>query len=498
MYDSWELETGVKFEYQPLSVPGVIPELLVAYLGPLAYTPIRTIGTTREYNRWRPVDPFCFRPDPRVPMWEVQKGEFCGHCYQVGFNQIKKKEQPTGPYFNVQHLPEHADTHKRDEYKESDGMNMSEGNLMTLDSKDRGFYTAETMVIELIPDEWDLGTSTFPEKWVFTWIDDKVIIRAHQASNAHQQFPYSVAETNPDFHSIWSPGTIELIEPMQRWINWMYNWQIENITSMLNMQYLYSTRFIERTDLEYGGPGEHIRLKNEAVEMMLSGEIQDVRQFLYQIPVQDITSESSMNAINYLYSMVQLLSGANDPLSGIQLPTERSATEIHTITAKASDRIAIIAKLIDEIAIQPLVQRSIMNRQQFTQIAQYYRLLGDFAVQSGMQSVFLDMTDIQGMYDYQPITGIMPEDPARSVQAWTNIMSAASQNPALAQPGPDGRMLDFRKIFDEIARKMGISNIDHYYMNINVVPDQQAMNQEQAGNYLPIQAPPPALQAGVM
>jgi len=489
-YDSWEIESGAKFEYQPLAVPGVPAELLTAYLGPLAYTPIRTIGVRREYNRWKPVDPYKFRPDPRVAFWNLQDGEFCGHAYEVGYNALKKKEAPFGPYFNLSHIPKFAkNMDSRHEKRGTDGMNESSFNLMSRDEKDRGYFAAETMVVELIPKDWGISDDDFPMKYVFTWIDDEVIIRAHELPNVHQQFPYSVAESDPDFHSTWSPGIIELIEPMQRYINWLFNSHIENITSVLNNQWVYSPRFIERNDLEYGGPGEHIRLKNEAVEMMLSGEIADVRQFFFQVPIQDVTGPSYMNAVQYLYQMVQLLSGANDPMSGIQLPTERSATEIHTITAKASDRLAILAKLSDENAIQPLIQRSILNRQQFTQMAQYYRILGEFAQEYGMDSIFVEMQDLQGEFDYIPISGIMPEDPARSAQAWSQIMASAAQNPALQQPGPDGRQLDFRKVFDTIAQKMGITNIGRYYMDVQVVPDEEAMAQEQAGNFLPVQAP---------
>lgn len=493
-YDSWEIEEGVKFNYEPLMVPGVPPELLVAYLGPLAYTPIRTIGKRREFNRWRPVDPFKFRPDPRVAFWNMQDGEFCGHAYEVGYNTLKKKELPRGPYFNLKHIPKYArGLSKRYEKLEDVGMNQTDTDLTTRDQKDRGFFEAETMVVELIPKEWEIGDSEFPEKYIFTWISDEVIVRAHEMPNVHQQFPYSVAEVDPDFHTTWSPGIIELIEPMQRYINWIFNSHIESITSVLNNQWVYSPRFIERNDLEYGGPGMHIRLKNEAVEMMLSGEIQDVRQFFFQVPMQDVTGPSYMNAVQYLYQMVQLLTGANDPMSGIQLPTERSATEIQTITAKASDRLAITSKLVDENAIQPLIQRSILNRQQFTDVAQYYRILGEFAQEYGKDSIFIDMEDLQGEFDYMPISGILPEDPARSAQAWSQIMASAAQNPSLQQPGPDGKMLDFRKVFDTIAEKMGITNIGRYYMNVNVVPDEEAAAQEQAGNFLPVQAPQNAM-----
>jgi len=65
-------------------------------------------------------------------------------------------------------------------------------------------------------------------------------------------------------------------------------------------------------------------------------------------------------------------------------------------------------------------------------------------------------------------------------------MASASQLPQLQQPGPDGRILDFRSIFNTIAEKSGISNIDDYYMDVQVMPDQQVADQAQAGNMVPV------------
>jgi hypothetical protein len=342
------------------------------------------------------------------------------------------------------------------------------------------------MVWELIPYDHALGESKYPEKWLFSWAEDKVICRAHPLINKHQNFPYVAAEPEPNFFDTYSPGILELIEPLQRFINWLYNSHIENITRVLNNQYVYSPEFIEESDLEFGGPGEHIRMTQDAAQMMLNGEVQDIRQFLFQMPSQDVTGASYMNAIQYTYQMAQVLSGVNDPLSGIQTPTTRSATEIGTITAQATGRMAITARLMDENAIQELIDQSIHNRQQFTSIGRYYEMIGRMAQDLGIDSIFADLEDIQGDFKYRPITGILPEDPSRMAANWSNLMSAAGQIPQLQAPGPDGRILDFRSIFNTIAEKSGISNIDDYYMDVQVMPDEQVQQQAQAGNMVPV------------
>jgi hypothetical protein len=487
-YDSWEIEEGVTYEFEPLAPEGIPPDIAAAVLGPMAFSPVRKRGVKREYQRWVPISAYNARPDPRVPLWQLQDGEFFGHKWRASKLSLLRRSGEKGPYFNIEHLSEHEVYNKDNEDKGYDPINPQEPAIaMHEGTSKQPWHNMETMVWELIPKDEKLSEETEPEKWIFTWADDKVIVRAHPLINKHQNFPYSAIEPDPDMHSTFSPGIIESIEPLQRFINWLFNSHVDNITRVLNNRYAYSPYFIEGTDLDFGGPGENIRITQEGHDALVSGEIQDIRQVLWQVPAEDVTGPSYMNAVQYVYQMAQVMVGVNDPLSGIQLPTERSATEVSTITAQATQRMAIMVRLMDENGIQPLVQRSIENRQQFTSIGRYYRIIGDLAQQVGTDSIFADLMDLQGEFDYEKVTGIVPEDPSRSATTWTNLLAAAGQIPQLQQPGPDGRILDFRQIFDTIAEKLGVPNIDQYYMQVAVQPDEQVATQVQAGNYVPVQ-----------
>jgi len=489
VYDSWDVEEGNTFKYVPLEVPGVPPELLRAHLGPLAFTPVKEWQVKSEFNRWRVIDPYRVRKDPRVPLAHLQEGEFFGHQFDASYNYFAKRTMPNGPYFNLDKLKKIKTNHIR---KYDDRGFVGTDLTQPMDSGFRNhegygdFYTCEHMVVDCIPYDWKLSPSEKPEKFIFTWVEDQEFVRAHEQKNWHGQFPYSGVETDPDVHSSTSPGQGELIEGLQRVINWFYNSLIENVTATMNNRWVYSPRFINEVDFDYGGPGENVRLTAEAVDLMLSGEIQNVQQFLFQMPMTDVTVGTHMPAMEKTYSFIQLLTGANDPMTGIPTPTERSATEISTITAKASDRIAIITRLMDECGIQPLIKRSMYNRQQLTRIERYYRITGDFAKRLGIDNVFAGLMDIQGDFDYAAVSGILPEDPARSATTWVNLLSGAGQIPQLQQPGPDGMMLDFREIFKTIAEKMGVTDIDRYMMQVQVMPDQQVADQQQAGNVVPI------------
>lgn len=496
VYDSWEIEEGLTTSYEPLIVDGVPPELLRALLGPMAFTPMKKWGPRKEYNRWQPIDSYNMRPDPRVPLWRLQDGEFFGHKFKIGWNSLIRRSNEAGPYFNVEALRERGTTTTERYDRGYDPVNPREpAERNFIRDKKSSFYNCEAMTVDLIPEEWGIGNEQYPHKWQFAWAEDDIIIRAHPMSNDHNQFPYSVAETDPDFEATFGPGQMELIEPLQRFTNWMFNAYVENVVTMLNNSWVYSPRFIEELDMEFSGPGEHFRLTNDAVEAMLSGEIGDVRQFLFQVPVQDVTEAPYMNGVQYIFQMAQLATAANSPLSGIQLPTERSATEISTITAKATDRMAISAKLMDENAVEPMVFRSIMNRQQYTRLERYYRIVGERARSLGLETIWAGLHEIQGNFDYKIISGIAPEDPARSAANWINMLQTGGQIPQLQQPGPDGKMLDFRKVFEQIAKRSGIENMDEFYMDVNVVSNEEAAAQAQAGNLVPVDGALPEGQA---
>jgi hypothetical protein len=53
-------------------------------------------------------------------------------------------------------------------------------------------------------------------------------------------------------------------------------------------------------------------------------------------------------------------------------------------------------------------------------------------------------------------------------------------------------MLDFREVFKTIAEKSGATDIDRFFMQVQVQPDEQVAAGAQAGDLAPVQggAPP--------
>jgi hypothetical protein len=119
---------------------------------------------------------------------------------------------------------------------------------------------------------------------------------------------------------------------------------------------------------------------------------------------------------------------------------------------------------------------------------------------------------LQGNFDYVQRSAMLPPDPARQAMVWTQLLMGLGKFPQILAPGPDGKMLDVRKIFNEAVRTMGIRNIDQFYTQappmmpgmqpgmggppgpgqpgqvpVQVMPDEKVAQGVQRGDYAPIE-----------
>ena len=496
--DSWDTEPGWVTR-QPRMLPGplgMMQQMLMRQLGLQETT--REWGTVSEGNLWRTVDPYLFWPDPRVPGQDMQGGEFCGHRTRRSYMYLyERSTQAGGPgavYFNIEHLKKGREGGTRDITNRRDNSSLRDLAEIdfrdSADEKDRGVFRVDSLQVKLIPREWGLSPERRPEIWWFAMADDSVIIRAHRSPHDHNRFTYSTMSPNFDSHTVFQQGNMENMEGLQRLMNWMYNSHIENVRKHLNNAVLYSARFVEEQDLLNPGPAQHIRLTPEAEEMIISGRA-TAQSFWYQIPAVDVTG-GHLNEVETLFELIHRMLGTNDPVSGQQTSSKRTLGEVERIISASGRRMALTAQLYDTMCIQDLADRAIQNRQQFTEIEQYIKITGELAREQGVERMMVNKQQLQGKYDYMPISGIIPPDPARFADIWIQILQGALQAPQLMQPGPDGKVLDFRKIFEEAATAMGARNIEEFYMQVapeapQVMPDEGLAQEVQAGNMIPAQ-----------
>lgn len=499
IYDTWEQEYGYKVN-RNVGPKFTIVNQLRKMLGRSPVPFPREWGVTGEGNRWVAIDPYRFWCDPRVPKSDFQNGEFAGHRTNRSYLYLLERSvENGGPYFNLEYLNK-IDADFNDYIPRRDLLSGSYDLKGSQDEKDKGYYSIDLMQIKLIPREWGLGPDTTPEKWWFAVANESIIIRAHKSAYDHDKYTYGIIESNVDQHALYNPGMIESLDGLQRFMDWMLNSHVENIRRVLNDVLVYAPSLIEEDDLLNPGPARHVRLSAKGEEYLMAGMLQNPSQAITQLAVTDTTG-SHLNAFQLIFNMVQRMTGVNDTTMAMPTAEKKTLGEVSQTVQNAMGRAATQYRLHEVMAFQHLVMRSISNRQQFTTLEQYYQLVGDALLENpGVAQALVNPLNIQGNFNYAVRSDLAGPDPARNAMVWVQLVMGMAKFPQAFAPGPDGKVLDFRAIFNEVARNMGIKNISQFYtqmpmmppQNVNVMPDEQVANGVQQGNLVPM-GPEPRL-----
>src|SRR3990167_8187082 len=392
-HDWWEVEYGYKTQqFNPMMAK------IRAMLG--IATSQRIWDKRKEYQGVEAFDPFLFFPDPRISLSKMQKGEFVSHRIYRGYMEILAGSQENGGnYFNVEAIPKTAP--KPQSVRSRNRFATSQMNLIgSMDDEDKGFHALDGMVISLIPKKWELGSGERPEKWQFTWVDDRVIIRAHRADFDHDEFNFSALESNIDTHVFGNQGSIENLDGLARFMNWKYNSHVQNLIRFINNRMVYSSSLIESWDVENPDAALHVRLTPLGDQMLKEGRI-TIPQMIQQLQLVDVTGPL-MQSLNQDFDFAMRMSGAADQMMGRTTQDRRTLGEVARVGHEGSARMAMHAMMMDFQGIRPLAIRWVSNRQQYTDTDMYVRVAGKLAEEFGGERIKVKPGDLRGNYDYIP------------------------------------------------------------------------------------------------
>lgn len=423
-------------------------------------------------NKLFNVRPHDFFPDPRVALMNFQSGEFCGRLTQAGWNALVKNKE-LGEYFNLEKLREmRQNPYERISLSVTDDLPITvTGAEDTLTGPGAlGPYELIEMVIELIPSEWELGSGSFPEKWLFTTCGGRngIIIGARPLGCQHDRFPYAIQMYEVNGYDISSRGMLEIIKPLNDVLNWLINSHMYNVRQAINNQFLVDPSRVQMTDLTDGEPGKLIRLRPEAYGT-------DVRTILTQLPVVDITGGNLTN-MQLIAEIIQRVSGATDNIQGmVNAGGRKTATEVRTSSSFSINRLRTNAEYFSATGWGPLAAMMLQNTQQMYDQEQMFRIAGDLLNQQ--TNVMVTPELIQGFYDFVPVDGTLPIDRFAQANLWKEILLGMAKMPQLAM------QYDLAGIFSWMAQLAGLKNVTQF--KIKVQPDAMIAAQMQAGNIVP-------------
>jgi len=436
-----------------------------------------------EGNDLQNIDPYMSLPDPNVPIHRLQDGEFFGWVDRSNRYSILTDELLSeGAIFNARYL-EHIGDGRSILFTEEDARNEKEGISTEGIRGITNTIDKITLFVDLIPNEWELGSYKYPEKWVFTIASDSVILQAQPLELEHNMFPVVVCAPDTDGYSATPQSRLEIIYPMQHTMDWLYSTRIANVRKALNDMFVYDPMWINPNDMENPEPGKLIRTRPPVWG-------RGVKDAIMQFPVSDVT-QSHITDSNFLEEQIQRVSGASNSMQGIlQNSSERiSATHSRNAQMGALTRIEKSTILVGIMTMSDLAYMLAAQTQQYMSQETYVKIAGRHSMDlqmlaGGGQFLPVSPLDLDISYDVQASSGSLPNsvDP----QFWNGLLQVAMQDPELRQ------QMDIFKLFTYSAKLAGAKNVFDFVRNtagINPMqmPMQQVEQQQQAGNIVPLQ-----------
>ena len=446
-----------------------------------AVTPLE--GSTQAYseepqmktkylgNRVENISPYRFFPDPRLPLSRLQEGEFCADEDEVSILELEKQERD-GLVAGVKNIERwtHNDLSARE--GRSRLFSQTTGDDLSNQGQSKGMCVRTEVQLWLTPKDFKdsngdpMGPEDYPILYVITYCNDHTVIRCEPMNYIHNEFTYDCAEFNPDMHHLVNTSLSEIIDMLQSTISWFINSRITNVRRVIQNRLVYDPSAIEDEDLKKDTP--HIRMNSAAY----GG---DVRRFLFQLQLQDVTT-GHITDVEVLKQIMMEVTSISENGLGQYASGRRSAEEARNVNFNAASRMKIIATIIYMSGLEPLFRKMLSNLRDGLDEETYVRVRG--VASDPMEYVGFKVTKDQlvGNYDFKIFDATLPSEKGYIAAQIGEMLMAMMSNPeAIPLFGYDPR-----KLFDKMFELRGVKNLDA--LKLDPIAAQQMMLAQQMMN----------------
>jgi len=405
-----------------------------------------------EGNKLTNISPYRFLPDPQVSVTDIQRAEFVGWTAVTNLMEKLQDEAYGEDLFNVKYLKHsglgyefQGEQHAR--------------NFKTGVSSDIGDHTTNAfedlhMYVTLIPEDWGIGDSDIPEKWLFTLSNGEVITKASKIDFDHGQYPIAVAAPDFDGYGILPVSRMEVINGLQHIMDWMFNSHVTNVRKAINDMLVVDPFMVNYDDVANPKAGKLIRLRRPAWGKGVTNAVQ-------QLKVQDVTQQH-VGDIGVIINAMDRVSAVDDSMAGMMRqggPERLTKAEFQGTRGSAVSRLERIARMIGIQALQDVGYFFASHAQQLMTEETMLKVTGDYQqklaqYQDETEHISVSPADIAVDYDVQIKDGTVPG--GNFSENWLRLYEMVLQNPETAQG------IDSLKMFKFIARNLGAKNMSDF------------------------------------
>ena len=456
---SWQIDYAWKTIRKQRGIRSLLSNLFI----PMGYEKDREQYVSFEGNVLDAIDPWLYFPDPNAPAHMPEKMEFVAWVVPTNVPAILSQEQQ-GVFFNGQYLMHSGDCRSK---------NLRKGNRENSEDRSAARPADITWIHwNLIPSEQRLGTSDYPETWLFAVGGDEVILWGGPLSLDHNRAPIVTCAFDTDGRTSLPTSKLEIGYGLQETIDWMVSSHVKYTRKMANGAFAYDPSMYNAAALQA------ISETGGAVPTRRTMWGRSVKDGIMQLPFDSNATRGNISDAEYLMGVKQRVEGSGDIVQGIMRDggERRSATEARGARSSALSRLEHSAKIFSIQTMRDLGMIVAKQTQQFMSEEIAMRILGRNAdklnqIYGKDGFAYVSPFDILCEFDVVPRDGTLPNpDNANTLLM---MMQTIMNSPVASRYSID-------KMIKGIAYHSGIKDISSF--EIDVVDDATVQEELNAGN----------------
>lgn len=449
------------------------------------------------------IDVYSLIIDPYVKLNKYSQAEFMGFLSRThAMSLLRRESDPEFRMFNckyVHDLSKSGNARTKIQWLQEAGRNDASG--ISGETYVPGHPEMDTtteadvayLFWQLIPQEWGLGDSDKPELYAFAVAGDEVIIQCHSIDYDHGMYPMIFDGPQTTGYEMMPVSSLSATYGMHQFIDWKVRVHYWNASKVQNDQFVIDGSAINVKDFMRGGPGKLIRL----LRPLYGNETID--KFIKQLSVQEVTNDY-MNHVRGMMDCNDIVLGTHAITSGDMsgMPERPTQWGLQTAASNAVSRLQKDCEVITEQAWYTLIRQLAHNNVQFMENDVIVSIIGSRYEQQlreefgATNEVSISPYDLDiGTFEVMPLSRMQKET---DMQIMSQIMDRMLSVPEVAMDVFGG--LDVQRMFLNLVRRSGFANIHEFRkeggalpaINAQVMPDEQVIAQQQAGNLVPAQA----------
>jgi hypothetical protein len=331
----------------------------------------------------------------------------------------------------------------------------------------------------IIPSEYGLGDSDYPEIWKFMVAADRVIVGAQELGFDHNKIPVCTMSPDSDGHTTLPVSILEREYPLQHAIDWLWQSHVTNVRKVINNMLVADPSLVNMNDLVDTKYGMVARLRAAAWG-------RGVNDAVMQLPIQDVT-KGNIADIGFLMGIDNLVFTSNQAKGSQDRSGERvSAQEARDTRMSFLSKMEKGAKLGAMQAHYDIAYQFASNTIQLMEEEHYVKITGEYSKQLAdeyqVQADFFKISPqaLDVRWDVVAQDGTIPGGEYADI--WERLMANAAAHPDTFQG------LDFVRIWKHIARLLGARNPDDFMkkdVQTKALPQEQIDAEVQKGNIVP-------------